>query len=266
MMIKSPIIILASAVSVYVLSSVVTTSSTMKKKSENNEVNRPMLADHVAYADLGSSPRLVLPSISETEQKPTDQQLASINYKDSQNYELLSDEEILDIFELNKLSSEENRGLTLNHDNKVILENLFRMLSSEEIRKYKNRLVDAIAGDHGDRVADEFLVLMNQFDSYLQRMRAIDAERNAIGFEAEQAASEVDIKSMLQDEAFGYENAEKLFGLERRIEEMLTSHLSEPSVTWDQMAEKDRLALTQELYSIPGVEPEAIDPYGLLLP
>lgn len=117
--------------------------------------------------------------------------------------------------------------LVMNHKTRSLVGDLVQDVPRDELIRNKSRLVQAVALRHGAPVAAAFAGLLDRFVSYTDAIAAIDEERNARGVRPGEASDDIALRHVLQDKAFGSEDAAGLFRVERETLAAMARHAAE---------------------------------------
>lgn len=159
------------------------------------------------------------------------------------------EQQLLDHFGLTRLEMHKD-SIALSHNTKVILQNFYSAAPYEVLLEGMAEIQSALAARYGDKVAEEFQVLVHQYHDYDQRMTALDAELNMSDqITDKQVELARQLKITFQDEAFGYERSSSLFRAEREITRAMEKHQAEFDDT-DTLSEDDMKRITEEYRGI----------------
>ena len=176
-------------------------------------------------------------------------QLAPSSADASAAHDESRERQILDHFGLTRLEIRKD-SIALSHNTKVMLQNFHSAAPFEVLLEGMAEIQSALAARYGDKVAEEFAVLVHQYHDYDQRMAALDAELNMSDqITDKQVELARQLKITFQDEAFGYERSASLFRAEREITKAMEKYQAELDGT-DTLSEDDLKRITEQYRGI----------------
>jgi hypothetical protein len=174
------------------------------------------------WFSINKSPKKTTDSI-EVISKEEQVNIAALKLSDSRSLGLMSISEISEKYEFYKLKKN-NSKLVVNNETRLLLENMFRDVSTEEIEQSAHKIQTAAAFSLGevvdeddDKASKQFHQIVNNYIDYKKTIRSIDKDRNLRDLTPDDIVSEETDLQSLQEILFGKGVSEKLFGKQRAL-------------------------------------------------